>query len=214
MTRYKNILFDLDGTLTDPYAGIANSVKYALGKFNISENDETRLKLFIGPPLEQSFAEFYQFSSVQSKAAVKYYREYFTKNGIYENKLYPGIENVLKSVTENNQTAVLATSKPQIFAADILRYFGIAKYFEDIIGSNLDGTLSEKEEIIKYAIEKNHLNKEESVMIGDRKYDIIGAHKNNIHSIAVLYGYGSHEELEKAKPTYFCQNVSGILKII
>ncbi|MDR0522752.1 MAG: HAD hydrolase-like protein [Planctomycetaceae bacterium] len=214
MTRYKNILFDLDGTLTDPYAGIANSVKYALGKFNISENDETRLKLFIGPPLEQSFAEFYQFSSVQSKAAVKYYREYFTKNGIYENKLYPGIENVLKSVTENNQTAVLATSKPQIFAADILRYFGIAKYFEDIIGSNLDGTLSEKEEIIKYAIEKNHLNKEESVMIGDRKYDITGAHKNNIHSIAVLYGYGSHEELEKAKPTYFCQNVSGILKII
>lgn len=211
---YKNILFDLDGTLTDPYSGITNSVKYALGKFNILENDENKLKLFIGPPLDTSFMEYYSFDKNKSKIAIDYYREYFSKKGIYENKLYDNVENLLKNITIKNKNTILATSKPKKFALEILDYFKIGKYFKEVVGSNLDGTLSEKGEIIKYIIEKNSFNKIETIMIGDRKYDIIGAHMNNIDSIAVMYGYGSKEELEEAKPTYFCEEVMDILKIV
>ncbi|MFP3040838.1 HAD-IA family hydrolase [Treponema primitia] len=209
---YENILFDLDGTLTDPYLGITNSVKYALEKFNILENDINKLKLFIGPPLEKSFIEYYQFDKNKAKIAIEYYREYFSEKGIYENKLYDNIENLLNDM--KNKNCILATSKPKKFALEILKYFKIDQYFNEIIGSNLDGTLSEKEEIIKYIIEENNLNKTETIMVGDRKYDIIGAHKNNIHSVAVMYGYGSKEELEESKPTYFCKDVMDIIKII
>jgi len=212
--RYKNILFDLDGTLTDPYLGITNSIKYSLKKFNISENDENILKSFIGPPLEKSFMKFYQFDSNKSKLAVEYYREYYSEKGIYENKLYPDIDILLDKISKNNKNVILATSKPTIFATEVLKHFDIEKYFNDIVGSNLDGTLVEKDEIIKYIIEKNNLNEKETIMLGDRKYDIIGAHKNNIHSIAVMYGYGSKDELEEIKPTYFCKNVMDILEII
>jgi phosphoglycolate phosphatase len=209
---YKNILFDLDGTLTDPYLGITNSIKYALGKFNIMENDESKLNLCIGPPLATSFIEFYHLDKTQSKNAVEYYREYFSEKGIYENKLYDNIENLLEAL--KNRNCILATSKPKKFALEIVKYFKIENFFHEIVGSNLDGTLSEKDEIIKYIIEKNNLDKTETIMVGDRKHDIIGAHKNDIHSIAVLYGYGSKEELEAANPTYFCKNVMDILKIL
>jgi phosphoglycolate phosphatase len=211
---YKNILFDLDGTLTDPYLGITNSVKYALKKFSITENDEEKLKLFIGPPLEKSFMEFYLFDYAKAKLAVEYYREYYSDKGIYENKLYENIPYLLKALNDNHKKCFLATSKPMKFALKILSYFSIDPYFYDVVGSNLDGTLAEKDEIIKHVLEKNHLDKDESVMVGDRKFDIIGAEKNKIDAIAVLYGYGSKAELEAAKPTYFCENVRDILEII
>jgi len=212
--EYKNILFDLDGTLTDPYLGITNAVKYSLRKFGIEENNENTLRALIGPPLETSFMEFYQFDINKTKTAIGYYREYFSEKGIYENKLYPGIEDVLAKIKDRNKTIILATSKPAIFASKILKYFNIDKYFYDMTGSNLDGTLGEKDEIIKFIIEKHDLKPETTIMIGDRKYDISGAHKNNIHSIAVMYGYGSKEELEQSNPTYFCENVPDILEII
>ena len=212
--EYKNILFDLDGTLTDPYLGITNAVKYSLRKFGIEENNENTLRALIGPPLETSFMEFYQFDINKTKTAIGYYREYFSEKGIYENKLYPGIEDVLAKIKDRNKTIILATSKPAIFASKILKYFNIDKYFYDMTGSNLDGTLGEKDEIIKYIMEKHDLKPETTIMIGDRKYDISGAHKNNIHSIAVMYGYGSKEELEQSNPTYFCENVPDILEII
>jgi len=158
--------------------------------------------------------KFYQFDNDKVKIAIKYYREYYSEKGIYENKLYPNIDILLDKIRENNKNVILATSKPTVFATEILKHFNIEKYFNDIIGSNLDGTLVDKDEIIKYIIEKNNLNTKETIMIGDRKYDIIGAHKNNIHSIAVMYGYGSQEELEEIKPTYFCENVMDILEII
>ena len=212
--NYINILFDLDGTLTDPYLGISNAVKYSLKKFNIIDNDEKKLKLFIGPPLQKSFMEYYGFDKNKSKIAVEYYREYYFEYGLYENKIYDNIENILKIINGKNKNCILATSKVIDIADKILKYFKINNYFYDIVGSNLDGTLVEKEDIIKYIIEKNNLNKNETIMIGDRKYDIIGANRNNIHSIGVMYGYGSKEELEEVKPTYFCENVMDIIKII
>ena len=211
---YNNVLLDLDGTLTDPYLGIANSVIYALHKFNIIENDVNTLKFFIGPPLEKSFMEFYGFDHKKARMAIEYYREYYSAKGIFENKLYVNIECVLKEIRKYGKKIILATSKPEAFALEVLVHFDIKKYFDDAVGSNMDGTLAEKYEIIKYIIEKNNLKKEETIMVGDRKYDIIGAHENGIHSIAVMYGYGSKEELEEAKPTYFCSNVTDILKTI
>jgi phosphoglycolate phosphatase len=211
---YINILFDLDGTLTDSGLGITNSVKYSLGKFGIIETDDNKLRLFIGPPLESSFVEYYNFSKDDSKIAVNYYREYFSENGVYENKLYDGIDAVLQELNDRNKNCIIATSKPETFAKEIARYFNIQNYFKYIVGSNLDGTLSEKEDIIKYIIENYKLNKEETIMIGDRKYDIIGAKANGIDSVGVLYGYGSREELEKEEPKYLCKNVMEIVEII
>jgi len=211
---YRNILFDLDGTLTDPYLGITNSVKYALKKFNIFEEDENKLKQFIGPPLNQSFIEFYQFDKNKAQIAVDYYREYYSEKGLRENELYEDVENLLQSIKSKNKICILATSKSKKFALEVLKYFEIENYFDEVVGSNLDGTLSGKEEIIKYIIENNKLDKAETIMAGDRKYDIIGANKNGIDSIAVLYGYGTKEELEESKPTYLCKSVMDILEII
>ncbi|MDR2803586.1 MAG: HAD hydrolase-like protein, partial [Treponema sp.] len=149
-----------------------------------------------------------------AKKAVEYYREYFSEKGIYENRIYDGVEYVLSELNRKDKTCFIATSKPEVFAVKILKHFHIDNYFKYAAGSNLDGTLVEKEYIIKYIIEKYKINKNDSVMIGDRKYDIIGANKNGIDCIGVLYGYGNREELETESPKYLCGSVTDILKII
>jgi phosphoglycolate phosphatase len=214
MMAYKNILFDLDGTLTESHYGIVNSVKYALRKFGIEEHDYEKLKQFVGPPLRVSFAEFYGFSEEQTKLAAEYYHENFTVKGIFENKLYDGIDELLKNLKAIGKNIILATSKPTPLAERILAHFHLDQYFTYVVGSNLDGTMLEKDEVIKFALEKNHLKPAESIMVGDRKFDILGAHQNHIDSIAVTYGYGSLEELEIAAPTYFCEAVADILEIV
>jgi phosphoglycolate phosphatase len=210
--NYKNILFDLDGTLTDPLLGITNSWKYALKKLNI-EIDADILKTFIGPPLEKIFSEYFKFGREDTEIGKKYYREYFSEKGLYENTLYEGIEKLLKELNAWNKVCILATSKPIVFAEKILKYFGIDIYFKYTVGGNLDGTFVEKEEIIKYIIEEYNLKRPETIMVGDRKYDIIGANKNGIKSIGVLYGYGSKEELEKEGAEYVINNAKEILEI-
>jgi phosphoglycolate phosphatase len=210
--NYCNVLFDLDGTLTDPYLGITNSVKYALGKFEIIEENVEKLKSFIGPPLDKSFIEYYGFDKDTSKKAVEYYREYYSLKGIYENKLYKDVKNVLKHL--ENKNCIIATSKLKKFAIEIIHNFKINNYFKYIVGGNLDGTLSEKDEIIKYILEEYKLNKTETIMVGDRKYDIIGANRNGIDSVGVMYGYGSQKELEESKATYYCKNVTDLINIL
>ena len=212
--KYGSILFDLDGTLTDPYPGIKNSIKYSLRKFNIIEEDDNKLKLFVGPPLEKLFMEYYSFDKSTAQKAVGYYREYFSEKGMYENTLYAGIEDVLKELNGKNIECMVATSKPEIFAQKILAYFRMDIYFKHIVGSDMAGTFVEKEDIIRGIIEKYGLNIRETVMIGDRKYDITGANKNGIDSIAVLYGYGSREELEGESPKYLARSVMELLKIL
>jgi phosphoglycolate phosphatase len=212
--KYHNVLFDLDGTLTDPYEGIANSIKYALNKFNIVEHNDHKLKSFIGPPLEQSFMEYYHFNKNEAKKAIEFYREYYAVKGIYENKLYHGIEVVLKTLNNKNINCIVATSKLEEYAVNVLQHFNIDLYFNYVVGSNLEGTLTEKEEIIKYIIEKYKLEKEKTIMVGDRKYDIIGAKNNGIDSIGVLYGYGTKKELEEAKPTCLCNDINWLLELL
>lgn len=212
---YQYILFDLDGTLTDPGAGITNSVAYALKKYNIIVEDKTELYKFIGPPLQESFQKFYGFSEDQSLEAVEYYREYFKVTGIYENEVYSGIEEMLLSLKKAGKHILLATSKPEEFAKRILEHFQLDKYFDYVAGAAMDGTRSRKGEIIQYAIDHYPIEKpSEAVMVGDREHDIIGACQTGIDSVGVLYGYGDYEELRKAGATYIANGVWEILELV
>lgn len=215
MKNYDVILFDLDGTLTDPGEGITNSVAHSLKKYGIDVKDKTSLYKFIGPPLHESYEVYYGFSREEALKAVDYYREYYRVKGIYENKVYDGIENMLETLYKSGKKIILATSKPEVFAKEILRHFGLSKYFTYVAGANLDGTMTDKAEVVEYALTEGGVNDRSSaVMIGDRKHDIIGAKKNGIDSIGVLFGYGSRVELETAGADYIAENTVDILKII
>lgn len=212
---YKTVLFDLDGTLTDPGLGITNSIMYALEKFHIKVEDRTSLYKFIGPPLRESYAKYYHFSDEEITRAVAYYREYFSVKGIYENVLYDGIAKLLEQIKDSGRQVVLATSKPEEFAAEILRYFHIDQYFDFIAAATMDGTRNSKSAVIAHALKSCEITDLAStVMIGDREYDINGAKAAGIDSIGVLYGYGSREELQSAGATYIAEHVSDIMSLI
>jgi len=209
------ILFDLDGTITDPKVGITKSVQYALSHFNIHIEDPDELCKFIGPPLRDSFKDFYGFSDENAELATAKYRERFIPTGIYENEMYDGIEDLLKSLKDSDKTLILATSKPTVFAERVLEHFDIAKYFSFISGAELSGERSDKFEIITYAFEKNNIHDlDRCIMIGDRKFDIIGAKAARISSIGVLYGYGSKDELLKAGADYLAGDVWALREIL
>lgn len=212
---YKYILFDLDGTLTNPEIGITNCVMYALEKFGIKVENRKQLHPFIGPPLMYSFQEYYGLSEEESRQAVVYYRERFSVKGLYENEVYEGIEEMLQQLKTQGKVIVLATSKPEEYAIEILRHFKLEQYFDFIAGATMDGSRGEKAEIITYALEISGIeDKSKAVMIGDRNYDILGAKENGLDSIGVLFGFGDYEELTKAGATYIAEDVKDILKNI
>ncbi|MEN1935919.1 HAD family hydrolase [Paenibacillus sp. 102] len=206
--RYTTFLFDLDGTLTDPKEGIVNSVSYALRKMGIDEPNQKELESFIGPPIQHSFADRYGMNEKQVKEAVTYFREYLKRSGLLENKVYEMIPCILQELKDEEKRLFVATSKPTVFAKQVLEHFNLSHFFEEIVGSNLDGTRIKKDEIIEYILHTNpELQREEVVMVGDRKHDMIGANCNRIDSIGVLYGYGSEEELKEARATYVVKHV-------
>lgn len=212
MSKYKIILFDLDGTLSDPKIGITKSVQYGLSKMGIIEENVDDLEHFIGPPLEASFMEGYQMTQTEARQTIAFYRERFTEKGMFENELYDGIIPLLESLKVQQLTLVIATSKPTVFAEEIAAHFGIASYFDHIIGSNLDGTRIEKGDIIQHIVDLYKDNPlEDFIMIGDRKYDIIGANKVGIDSIGVTYGYGSEMELQEENPSTTKHSVSELV---
>lgn len=193
------LLFDLDGTLTDPKEGITKSVQYALRAFGIQVEDLDELCCFIGPPLKDSFMEYFGFSEENARKAIDIYREYFSSRGLYENKAYEGVEEVLQSLLNAGKKLYVASSKPEIFVKKILDYFGLDSCFEFMGGADLEEIRVQKADVIRYVLEQNKitdLNK--VVMIGDRKHDILGAKEIGIASVGVLYGYGSRQELEDA----------------
>lgn len=203
MPRYENILFDLDGTLTDPRLGITRSVQYALNKMGIKENDLDKLTRFIGPPLAYSFQDFYGFDEKEAWQAVEFYREYFAVKGIFENRVYEGIPELLQELYDCGLTLAVATSKPTVFAEKILRHFAIDKYFAAVVGSHLDGSRVDKGEVIEETLKVLGIDDAgKAVMVGDRKHDIIGAHRNNVKAVAVGYGYGCEEEFRQAGADY------------
>lgn len=206
--KYKYILFDLDGTLIDSEKGITKSVKYALEKFGIDDYDRELLKTFIGPPLKESFMTKFDFSEEKSELAIKYYRENFSRNGVLDNDLYKGVKKLLNDLKSRGVVIALATSKPTVFAKQILDNFRITEFFEVIVGSNLDGTRTLKKDVIEEVINQlNILDLKDMVMIGDRKHDIIGANYIGVDSIGVTYGFGSHKELVTENPLAIVESV-------
>ena len=205
---YTTFLFDLDGTLTDPKEGIINAVLYVLEKMGIEEVNISELDSFIGPPIQQSFADRYNMNEIEVERAVFYFREYLKQSGLLENKVYDGITALLQELKDAGNRLFVATSKPTVFAKQVIEHFQLTSFFEEIVGSNLDGTRIKKEEIIAHILQTNEeLQKEEMVMIGDRKHDVIGANSNGIASIGVLYGYGSENELSDAGAIHIVKDV-------
>ena len=206
----KYYLFDLDGTLTDPALGITNSLKHAFIHFGLEIPSYEKLCTFIGPPLLDTFKNELHFDEEKAKEGVKAYREYFSTKGIFENKVYDGIPELLKSLKEKGKVLVVATSKPEEFAVKIIEHFGLSGYFTHVCGSCMDDTRSTKAEVINYALGLcgiDEAQKEQVLMIGDRKHDIIGAKENGIESCGILFGYGSREELENAGADYIAATV-------
>ncbi|HEL2552512.1 TPA: HAD family hydrolase [Streptococcus suis] len=211
---YQTILFDLDGTLTDSGQGILNSVAYALEKMGIEEPDPANLNRFIGPPLYESFSRFYQLSPEDTQSAVDAFRVYFKEKGMFENQLYPGIIPLLEELRTAGKTLVIATSKPEIFAKQILEHFGIAHYFDVIAGASLDSSRISKADVIGHAINQLEAFPNHAVMIGDREYDIEGARRYQLPAIGVLYGYGSKQEFEKAGAAMIVETVQDLKKVL
>jgi phosphoglycolate phosphatase len=215
LMRFDTVLFDLDGTLTDPAIGITNSIIYSLDKFGISVNDRSELYFFIGPPLINSFMQYCNFSKTKAETAVEYYREYFKDKGLFENSVYSGIPELLETLKKSGVKIVLATSKPLIFAEKILKHFDLYKYFDLSVGATLDGTLGEKTDIIAKALTKlNHTSLSNIAMVGDRKFDIEGAIQNSITPIGVLYGYGDEDELKTAGAKLIAKDVNELKNIL
>ena len=212
--KYKYCLFDLDGTLTDPSVGITNSVMHALEKYDIQVADRSELYPFIGPPLDYSFKTFYGFSDEQAVQAIKYYREYFSVTGLYENKVYDGVPEMLEALQRNGVKIALATSKPYEFSIKILKHFDLYKYFDFFGAATMDGRISKKADVISNLLsEMGAESKDEILMVGDRYHDIEGAKANELKSAGVLWGYGSKEELQNAGAEYILSEPWEILQL-
>lgn len=211
MKQYQTILFDLDGTLTDPAEGIAASFVYALENMHLPVPDKKTLTRFIGPPLLETFERDFSLNASDARKALRYYREYFGNAGIFENVLYDGIEHLLERLCAGGKTLLVATSKPEPYAVRILEHFGIAGFFTYIAGSTLEETRTKKADVIRYALSVTgipaNLN---AVMVGDRRHDVEGAKEVGIDSIGVLYGYGTRDELQCAGVTYLAETVNAL----
>ncbi|MFK3908898.1 HAD family hydrolase [Pseudomonas monteilii] len=202
------ILFDLDGTLTDPRLGITRSIQHALARLGIDEPDLTRLEPFIGPPLLQAFMQFYGFDEAKAWDAVNHYRERFRVTGLYENQVFEGIPALLSTLAGQGRTLYIATSKPWEFAREIARHFAFDRHFKMIYGSELDGTRTNKVELIRHLLDEERLDPAQTLMIGDRKHDLIGARNNGLQSVAVGYGFGSREELLAESPDFHFETLA------
>ena len=212
---FDNILFDLDGTLTDPEVGITNSVMYALKHWGIEVAQRSELYCFIGPPLMDSFQKYYGFSQAESEEALRLYREYFSKKGLYENELYPDTIDILNALKKDGKKIILATSKPEEYAVEILKHFNLYDYFDFVSGATMDESRNKKDEVIAYTLEKCNLQGDKhTVMIGDRNHDVLGAKANSLPSIGVLYGYGDLQELQSAGADFIAETQKDILKFI
>ena len=206
------ILFDLDGTLTESGEGIIKSVEYALEKLGVTENDPENLKRYVGPPLKESFMKFSGLNEEQAEQGIGYYRERYTKVGMFENCLYPQIPELLEVLKINDKILGVASSKPEIFVNQILEHFGIAQYFQVIVGSELDGRRSKKEEVIEEALLRLHMQTERDkvLMVGDKEQDVNGARSCGLQCIGVAYGYGTREELSQAGAVYIADTVEDL----
>lgn len=200
------VLFDLDGTLTDPYEGISRSIRYALEKMGSTVADGDDLRWCIGPPLWESFRVLLGTDEQpELDRAVAFYRERYTQTGLFENSLIGGIPELLSMLRAENRQLHVCTSKPHVYATRIVEHFGLRRFFGTVYGSELDGMRSSKTELIAHILSGEQAAPSEVLMIGDRKHDLIGAKDNGVAGIGVLWGYGSRQELEREKPVLIAE---------
>lgn len=213
----KYIFFDLDGTLSDSAIGITNSVAFALKKLGIYENAE-KLQYFVGPPLADTFKENFKLTDAEVDKAIKYFHERFSSKGIYENKPYNGVETILSELKKAGKKLILATSKPEMFAKQIINRYSFSDYFDFIGGANMDEkTKMKKSDVMRYCVESLNLSNEDipfCVMVGDRCYDAEGARTLNIKTVGVSYGYGTEDELKSAGVIKICKSVEELKEFL
>ena len=195
----RSILFDLDGTLTDPKAGITACIAHALTALAVAVPAD--LDWCIGPPLQDTFAQVLRTDDPALIArAMSLYRQRFGHTGLYENRVYPGIEDLLAALRADGFRLYVATSKPQVFAERILRHFGLSAYFAAVHGPDLDGTNRDKPALLKHLLDREALDRTATLMVGDREHDLIGARANGLDAVGVLWGYGKRSELDRHDP--------------
>ena len=215
MKKYEYLFFDLDGTLTDSCEGIYKSFEYALGFYGIEVKDLNTLKPVLGPPLKDSFMDMYGFDEKTADEAVAKYRERFSVTGLYENRVYDGVYEMLSALKEKGYFIALATSKPEKFARVILKHFELEKYFDFIAGATIGGNISTKEDVINHIINSLDITDNSKIlMIGDRKYDLIGAKEFDIDAMGVLYGYGSAQELSEYPSVMLAKTPEDVVKFL
>lgn len=213
--KKEHIFFDLDGTLVDSMPGITRSVQYALHRYGIEVEDLNELKPFVGPPLHESFKEFYHFSEEEAWRAIEIFREYYTERGWLESAVFDGVEETLKRLHEVGRKLYVATSKPEHMAKQVLEHYGLSQYFECIGGAIDDNKREKKDEVIAYVMETCGLKETDSiVMVGDRRHDIAGAHKQALQAVGVLYGYGSREEFEAAGADWITETPDTLCQLL
>lgn len=210
---YKAILFDLDGTLTESGEGITKCVQYALEKLGKPEADLKKLEVFIGPPLMEQFMKYAGLDEEMARRAVEYYRERYSTIGIFENRPYPGVEEMLQELKRKKYLLAVASSKPEYFVKQILDYFHLTEYFDEIVGSELNGSRTNKTEVIEETLRRLGLDKhrEQVIMVGDKEHDVLGARAAGLECVAVSYGYGTEEELTAAQPLQTVSSTEEIL---
>lgn len=211
---YSTILFDLDGTLTDPYLGITNSIMYALEKLGHEIPPREQLLSFIGPPLYDEFVRKFGMDDSEAREAVRLYREYYPQKGLYENAVIEGTEQLLAVLKIRQKRVCLATSKPEPYAREILRYFGLLHYFDFIGAAQLDGSISTKKEVLCHVLNSLNAAPEECLLVGDRMHDIEGAHAVGMKCVGFLGGYGSLEELTAHGADYIAETPADVLKFV
>ncbi len=210
----KNVFFDLDGTLSNSFEGISNGVLYALERLGIPAPPRESLKSFVGPPLFDEFKRRFGLSVERSNEAVRLYREYYPEKGIYEQNPIDGAEQLLKTLRSGGVSLCLATSKPQEYAEKIIKIFKYENYFENIVGASFDGKISAKADVITLALKKTGAAPENVLMVGDRSYDVEGAHSCGVRCAGVLCGFGSREELENCGADFIAERLSAIAEIV
>ena len=212
----KNILIDLDGTLTDPKVGITTCARYGLAKVGHPIADDVNIDWIIGPPLKASLARILQVNVEDDLAeqALIGYRERFSSIGLYENKVYEHVAETLNQLQQKGYALYVATAKPTVYAKQILEHFHLAQYFKVIYGSELSGERTNKGDLIAYILQQEQLKPTECTMVGDREYDILGARRHGIETIAVNYGYGSAEEIQHAQPSATISSFNELLTLV
>lgn len=213
-SSYKTVFIDLDGTITESGEGCMNAVRYMFSKAGYEENDETRIRSFVGPPIKKHLISAFGFSEERAAETYAYYREYYMDKGIHESRLYDGIEETLRAIKTSGKALYVATSKPEAMALPIIEGYGLMPLFDAVFGARHEEGIYDKTQVLRFGISRLGYTPANAVMVGDRSHDIVGGRAVGIDTVGVLYGYGDRKELLDAKPDYILDSVADLAALL